>query len=234
MENEPKKTEPIIKLTQFTFAYGTRSIFEHVDLNIKAGQVYGIVGDNGAGKTTLFNIISGNIDIKIEGQLLPPPRDIAVLQATPYFYPYMTGLEYLKIVGQYSKEKVDIWNSIFDLPLNEYVHNYSTGMQKKLSIMGVMLLEKKIIIMDEPFNGLDLKSSETVNIIIERLKETGNTILLSSHILETILHHADHVILVKDKQLSQSFDRTQFSELARIIKGEFLGDIREKVDKLIL
>lgn len=165
--------------------------------------------------------------------MLPPSRDIAVLQATPYFYPYMTGLEYLKIVGQYSKEKVDIWNSIFDLPLNEYVHNYSTGMQKKLSIMGVMLLEKKIIIMDEPFNGLDLKSSETVNIIIERLKETGNTILLSSHILETILHHADHVILVKDKQLSQSFDRTQFGELAKIIKGEFLGDIREKVDKLI-
>lgn len=234
MEKESRKSESIIKLKQFTFAYGTKPIFDNVNLNIEIGQIYGIVGDNGAGKTTLFNIISGNIDIDKENQILPLPKDIAFLQATPYFYPYMTGLEYLKIVGQYSEEKVNVWNSIFQLPLKEYIHNYSTGMQKKLSIMGILLLDKKIIIMDEPFNGLDLKTSEIVNIIIERLKETGSTILLSSHILETILHHADKVILVKDKQLSQSFDRSQFGDLTKIIKGEFVGDIRGKVDKLIL
>lgn len=234
MEKESRKVDPIIELEQFVFAYGAKQVFNKVDLSITAGQIYGIVGDNGAGKTTLFNIISGNIDINREKQKLPFPKDIAFLQATPYFYPYMTGEEYLRIVGQYFGEKVDTWNSIFELPLKEYIHNYSTGMQKKLSIMGILILEKKIIIMDEPFNGLDLKTSEIVNIIIQRLKETGCTILLSSHILETILHHADKVVIVKDQQLSHSYHRSQFGDLIKIVKGEFVGDIRGKVDNLIL
>lgn len=233
MEKESRKAECLIELKNFTFAYGKKLIFENVNLTIDTAQIFGILGDNGAGKTSLFDIISRNTDINKEGQLLPQPKDIAFLQASPYFYPYMTGIEYLKIVSQYAEEKLSLWNSIFHLPLKEYIHTYSTGMQKKLSIIGMLLLDKKIIIMDEPFNGLDIKSSEILHIIMERLKETGCTILLSSHSLETIFQHADQVVLIKDKQFSKNFDRSQFGDLTRIIKGEFIGNVRGKIDKLI-
>jgi len=233
MEKELEKSGTIIRLKQFSFAYGTKQVFDSADLTITSGRIYGIVGDNGAGKTTLFNIISGDIGVDRENQTLPDPKDVAFLHATPCFYPYMTGLEYLKIVGQCSGGKINEWNSIFELPLREYIHRYSTGMQKKLAIMGILLLEKKIIIMDEPFNGLDLKTSEVVNIIIDRLNEIGSTVLLSSHILETILRHADKVVVVKDKRLSKSFEKKQFGDLAKMIKGAFVDGIRGKVGELI-
>jgi len=234
MEKESKKTGTIVELKRFSFAYGSSQVFDKADLHIAEGQTYGIVGDNGAGKTTLFNIISGDLHADSANQLLPSPVDVAFLQASPYFYPYMTGLEYLRVIGQHSGAKASEWNALFGLPLKEYIHNYSTGMQKKLAVMGALLLEKKIVIMDEPFNGLDLKTSETVNIIIERLKQTGHTVLLASHILETILRHADEVVLLRDGRLSPGFKKPRFGELAKIIRGEFVGGVREEVGRLIL
>lgn len=233
MEKKQEATRAAIKLVNLSFSYTDRVIFKELNIAIHWGRIYGFIGDNGVGKTTLFNIISGTLGIDKLGQSLPFAGDISYLQSNNFFYPYLTGLEYLKIVGQFHKEKIKLWNKLFELPLQHYIHDYSTGMKKKLAILGVLLLEKRIVILDEPFNGLDIKTCELLHVIIERLKEIGCTILLSSHILETIFSHADEIILIQNGGFLKVYDTKPFNELSHMLKEKYQYDVKCLVAQLI-
>ena len=90
-------------------------------------------------------------------------KAIAYLQSDAFYYPYMTGSEYLQIMaGGKLETEMAAWNKHFNLPLNEYVHRYSTGMKKKVGLLGVLLLKKDLLLLDEPTNGLDLETVEFV------------------------------------------------------------------------
>ncbi len=224
----------LLTLDQLNFSYGAKKVIQNLSLNMEAGRVYGIVGDNGAGKTTLFNLIAGGLQPQ-SGQIhyAGKPQDIAYLETDPYFYPYMTGKEYLRIIQPAHTDAIDRWNAIFELPLQEYASHYSTGMKKKLALLGVLLLDKPLIILDEPFNGLDLKSCEIIHYIIQRLRQTGKTVILSSHILETMLNNADVISFLEEGTVFRTYDKPQFHELEKLVKARFTHKVTAAIDELL-
>lgn len=226
----------ILTLTNLSFSYGSKLVLNNLSLSIDHATIHGILGDNGAGKTTLFNLIfdstnlNNNNNIEYNQDIV---KEISYLETETFFYSYMTGFEYLKLITQFSKHEINKWNEIFELPLKEYVHTYSTGMKKKLSLLGVLLLNKKLIILDEPFNGLDLKTCEALNYIIQRLKNLGKTIILSSHILETVINNADKISFLENGSIYKTYTKGEFEDLNIFVKSRFRDNVVSSIDKLM-
>ena len=147
-------------------------VLKGLNLSVAKGEVFGILGMNGAGKTTLFNAIYGLISpTKGAIHLFGKPihyTNIAFLETENYFYPYIKGVEYLNLV---TKGAFNIaLNKIFELPLNDLVDTYSTGMKKKLAFWTVFESEQEVIILDEPFNGIDIESVECFYNLIREMR----------------------------------------------------------------
>ena len=224
----------ILTLTNLSFSYGSKLVLTNLNLSIDHATIHGILGDNGAGKTTLFNLIFDNTNVNNHIQYHQDIiKEISYLETDTFFYSYMTGFEYLKLITQFNKQEIDMWNEIFELPLKEYVHTYSTGMKKKLSLLGVLLLNKKLIILDEPFNGLDLKTCEIINYIIQRLKNLGKTIILSSHILETVINNADKISFLENGSIYKTYIKTEFEDLNVFVKSRFRDNVVSSINKLM-
>lgn len=185
-------------------------VLDHLSVSLEKGKVHGIVGLNGAGKTTLLNTIYGFVR-PLEGRVLyeeAPCRrsSLAFLEAENYFYPNMTGEEYLALFpnrnGTFDSE---VFNRLFPLPLHEEIENYSTGMRKRLAILAVLKLDKEILILDEPFNGLDLETSHLFSLLIELLRKKGKTILITSHIYETLTACCDWIHYLEKGKIEHSY-----------------------------
>jgi ABC-2 type transport system ATP-binding protein len=215
-----------------SFSFGVKEVLKDFSFVLKKGQVHGILGDNGAGKTTFFNLLFGTLKSTSTAINGIDRTAIAFLETDTYLYSHMTGMEYIQLIST-DTGSLEKWNEIFELPLNEYAHNYSTGMKKKLILLGVLLLNKNIIILDEPFNGLDLKTCEAIHYIIQRLKAVGKTIILSSHILETVIQNADEISYLENGSILRTYQEKEFGELEELITSKFRTNIVSKVDELI-
>jgi ABC-2 type transport system ATP-binding protein len=233
MEKQQSTSSTIFEIRHLNFSYDTKPVLSDFSFTLKEGTVHGILGDNGAGKTTLFNLLYGTIPSDNHELSMIDRTEIAFLETDTYIYPYMTGEEYLSLIQYQNKQEMEKWNEIFELPLNEYAHNYSTGMKKKLLLLGVLLLNKKIVILDEPFNGLDLKTSEIIHYIIQRLKTTGKTLILSSHILETVISNADVISYLENGTILRTFEKHEFELLSEFVKSKFRMNVVSKIDNLI-
>lgn len=192
----------MIHIENLLKSYGKNQVLRGIDLHLKKGTAYGFVGDNGSGKTTLFKCIAGieSHDGNIHSELSNIKDHLGYLQTTPIFLSRITGWEYLKLLcssRQISEEKFEEHN-IFDLPLREYAENYSTGMKKKLALTGLLLQKNELFILDEPFSGVDLHSNIKILKIIQDLKASGKTLLISSHILSTLTDSCDIIYELKD------------------------------------
>lgn len=187
----------MISIKNLVKSYGSNEVLSGINLDFERGNVYGIVGANGAGKTTLFRCIAdlegyhgeidaGGIDLK---------DHLGYLPTQPIFMSRITGWEYLKLLSLAKGNKADDFEekNIFDLPLNEYAENYSTGMQKKLALLGILLQKNEIYILDEPFNGVDIQSSLLISEVIDKLRDLGKTLLISSHIFSTLKDHCNEI-----------------------------------------
>ncbi|PWJ53753.1 ABC-2 type transport system ATP-binding protein [Dyadobacter jejuensis] len=216
----------IIKLKSVNFSYAKKLVLDDLSLSILKGTVHGILGANGSGKTTLFKYIFNHYNQQQKNK-------IAFLETEGFFYSYMTGYEYLTLLSPYKALDLNSWNDLFQLPLDDYVHTYSTGMKKKLSIMAVLLLKREIIILDEPYNGLDLKSCEVLRYIIQRLKHLGNTVIMSSHILETVFKSADYISYLQDGHILKTYSQDEFYLLSDLIQGQIINEMTPKIDRLL-
>ena len=204
------------------------------DLNIRLGQnqIHGLVGLNGAGKTTLLNTIYGLIKQK-NGVVLFNDNEISrkqigFLETDSYFYSNITGKEYLSL---FKNDDFDIneWNKLFDLPLNKLIENYSTGMKKKLALIGVLKLDKQMVILDEPFNGLDMETCRVLRMIVLKLKERRKTIIITSHILESLTNLCDEIHYLKDGAIKFSKSKNEYN----MLEQEIFKDIDNQKNKLI-
>ncbi|MCC9137901.1 ATP-binding cassette domain-containing protein [Pontibacter silvestris] len=197
-------------------------ILQHLTGQFEQGQVHGIVGLNGAGKTTFLNSLYGFIkptagEITYQEKKLSK-KYISYLETSNYFYAGITGGEYLKLFCK-ATEKHKEWNKLFLLPLNNLIESYSTGMKKKLALMGVLLQNKPILLLDEPFNGLDLESMWVVKRIISDIKHT-KTILLTSHILETLTDNCDFIHRLEHKKINQVYAKEDFKQFQELLYQE--------------
>jgi ABC-2 type transport system ATP-binding protein len=195
-----------------------KSVLKSIDLSMETGKVHGFVGLNGAGKTTLLNTLYGFItpvtgQISYNGQPLKR-QDIAYLEAENYFYPYMTGREYLSLFPRGNTTfDIEHWQQLFSLPLEEITENYSTGMRKKLALLAVLKQGKPVLILDEPFNGLDLESSFLLTIFLEQLQNKGTTILITSHIYESLTNCCHYIHYLTNGIIKQSYPKEEFHSL---------------------
>lgn len=213
-------------------------ILKGITLSMESGKIHGIVGLNGAGKTTLLNTLYGFIR-PVEGSILYNDnplhrRDIAYLEAENYFYPYMTGHEYLDLfpAGE-NGFQVDNWQKLFNIPLNDITENYSTGMKKKLALLGVLKPDKPILILDEPFNGLDLESAHILTLILQQLREKGKTVLVTSHVFETLTSGCDYIHHINSGMIEQSYSKEQFGMLKELLFSTIEKQTSEQIKELI-
>ena len=134
----------------------------------------------------------------------------------PYFYPYMKGEEYLDIVANSAEEKKlsQSYAKSLELPLNELVDNYSTGMRKKLAFSALFALSRPVIILDEPYNGVDLESNEMIKHIIHT-HHTDKIVILSSHILSTVTDISQQIYHITEGGMVSLFLSDQFSALEK-------------------
>lgn len=228
----------MLKINNLKVAYDDHLVLKGLDLECHPSEVHGLLGLNGAGKTTLFRAIYGFI--KKDGgtaTLSEVPltnRSIAFLETSPFFYSYMKGREYLEIIAhQNANFDAERWNQLFDLPLDDLVDTYSTGMKKKLAFLGVISLDRPVIILDEPFSGVDVESNEKIFQVLDRLKKQGKIIILSSHILGSFMGVCDKISVLKKGLIEKTYLKEEFARLEEVLKEEILKGVGAVLDDLM-
>lgn len=208
----------MISIDSLSFSYGKSLVINQLNWQLEPGQVHGLVGMNGAGKTTLFNLMAGWLKPSSGTILLgnEPLHQNACgfMETNPFFYPMITGKEYLQVFMQKNKTfNPEAWNRIFKLPLEEVVDNYSTGMLKRLSLMGILALNRELLILDEPFNGLDFEAVRQVQQILPALAVKGKTVIVSSHITESLTAICESISMIREGKIDFTLPKPQFSGL---------------------
>lgn len=216
----------MFNVNHLSFSYGEKPVLENVSFEIKGGEILGILGLNGAGKSTLLNLIAGFLPsehgtIYFQNEVLGQ-QSIAMLETHNYFYPHLTAQEYLHIfVNDGQMVDLQSWAEMLDIPLTQEIEGFSTGMKKKLALLSILILDRPIMIFDEPFNGLDLESSFLLKEIIAKLKEKGKIIILTSHILETLTGICDKILWLKRGSVERIFEGSAFDKIEKILKEDW-------------
>ncbi len=206
-----------------------KKVFANLNFSIEKGQIIGFLGKNGAGKTTLFNSIYGLV--KYEGEVffennILVQNKVSFIETENYFYDYIKAKEYLSFFNSQNID-IDQLAVLFNIPLDDYVHNFSTGMKKKLAIIANLTLKTPIVIFDEPFNGLDFESVEKLYLLLQKIKANDRIILISSHIFETLKNSCDKIIHIESGVIKNIYLKNEFSALEKTIKSEFEDSFSE-------
>ena len=218
----------MLELKNLQVSYGSKPVLKGLDARFVPGRVYGIVGENGAGKTTLFRALAGFVGF--DGEVTAPKEllthRLGFLQTDNYFLRKITGREYLRLLCQArAADPGDLdTRNIFDLPLDSYAETYSTGMQKKLALLGVLLQGNDLLILDEPFNGVDIQSNLLITEIIAELRRKNKIVLISSHIFATLRETCDELFLLRDGGFVRHALKSEFSALEKDMEDVTVGD----------
>ena len=213
----------MLQIEHLTKAYGDKKAVDDLSLHIRPGEIYGFIGHNGAGKTTTLKSAVGILrfdsgEIRINGRSIKDEpvackRVLAYIPDNPDLYDFMTGIKYLNFVadifGVPSEErraKIDDYAARFELTddLAQPIAAYSPGMKQKLAVIAAWLHSPKLIIMDEPFVGLDPKAAHLLKIMMRELCEEGGAIFFSTHVLEVAEKLCDKVAIIKGGRLIRS------------------------------
>ena len=213
----------MLKIEHLTKTYGEKKAVDDLNLHIKPGEIYGFIGHNGAGKTTTLKSVAGILqfdagEILIDGKSvrtapLDCKRDIAYIPDNPDLYDYMTGIKYLHFIADIfgvsaadRKERIRKYADLFELTadLAQPIAAYSHGMKQKLAIIAAWLHRPKLIIMDEPFVGLDPKASHLLKGMMHDVCDAGGAIFFSTHVLEVAEKLCDKVAIIKGGKLVRS------------------------------
>jgi ABC-2 type transport system ATP-binding protein len=193
--------------------YGAITAIDRVDLTVEQGDVYGFLGPNGAGKTTTLRVLLGLIrpdegEARLFGRdpqhELPAALDgVAGFVETPYFYPYLSGRKNLELLAAFDRdggqERIDEQLRLVDLHrrAGDRVGGYSQGMRQRLGVAASLLRDPRLLVLDEPTNGLDPGGMRDMRRLVRRLSEEGITVLLSSHLLAEVEEICNRVAIIR-------------------------------------
>lgn len=213
----------MLRIENLTKNYGEKKAVDSLSLHILPGEIYGFIGHNGAGKTTTLKSCCGILqfdsgDIYIDGvsiqeKPLEGKKKIAYIPDNPDLYEFMTGIQYLNFVADIfgvatteRKERIHKYADAFELTadLAQPISSYSHGMKQKLVIISALVHMPKLIIMDEPFVGLDPKASHLLKEIMRDMCDNGSAIFFSTHVLEVAEKLCDKVAIIKGGKLIKS------------------------------
>ncbi len=210
----------MLRINNLTKVYGNTKAVDNLSLHIQPGEIYGFIGHNGAGKSTTLKSVAGILDFD-EGEIIINDTDLksnpiqckrifAYIPDNPDLYDYMTGIQYLNFVADIfevgvseRKEKIDDYAEMFGIKevLGDAVSTYSHGMKQKLAIISALIHSPKLVIMDEPFVGLDPKAAHQLKEIMRDICNGGGAIFFSIHVLEVAEKLCDKIAIIKDGKL---------------------------------
>ena len=210
----------MLKIKGLTKTYGDKAAVDNLTLHIHAGELYGFIGHNGAGKTTTLKACCGILGFE-EGEIyvdgvsvrenpLVCKGKIAYIPDNPDLYGYMSGIQYLNFIADVFKVGADVrevrihkYAADFELTeaLAQPIATYSHGMKQKLAVIAALIHEPKLMIMDEPFVGLDPKAAHTLKVLMRDLCARGGAIFFSTHVLEVAEKLCDKIAIIKGGKL---------------------------------
>ena len=204
-------------------SYDNKRVVDNLDLTINDGEIYGFIGHNGARKTTTIKCLIGILSfekgeilidgLSIKDKPIECKRKIAYIPDNPDLYNYMSGIDYLNFIGDVFNvaneervKRIDKYAGIFELTdsLANPISSYSHGMRQKLAIIAAWLHEPDLIVMDEPFVGLDPKASHDLKMMMREFCDNGGSIFFSTHVLEVAEKLCDKVAIIKQGELIKS------------------------------
>lgn len=213
----------MLKIDHLTKTYGEKKAVDDLSLHIQPGEIYGFIGHNGAGKTTTLKSVVGilqfdageiTIDgVSVKADPITCKKNIAYIPDNPDLYDFMTGMQYLNFVSDIfgvpadvRQERITALSETFELSgdLSQPISAYSHGMKQKLAIISAWVHEPKLIIMDEPFVGLDPKAAHLLKGMMREVCDKGGAIFFSTHVLEVAEKLCDKVAIIKGGQLIRS------------------------------
>lgn len=213
----------MLKIEHLTKQYGEKKAVDDLSLHIQPGEIYGFIGHNGAGKTTTLKSVVGILqfeqgEITIDGysirtEPLVCKKELAYIPDNPDLYDFMTGIKYLNFIADVfgvdeksRQDRIRKYADLFELTadLGQPIAAYSHGMKQKLAIISAWLHDPKLIIMDEPFVGLDPKASHLLKGMMREVCDNGGAIFFSTHVLEVAEKLCDKVAIIKGGKLIRS------------------------------
>ncbi len=213
----------MLKIEHLTKTYGEKKAVDNLSLHIRPGEIYGFIGHNGAGKTTTLKSCCGILQfdggeiyvdgISVKADPISCKKKIAYIPDNPDLYEFMTGIQYLNFVADVfdvgaleRKGNIHRYADAFELTadLAQPISAYSHGMKQKLAIISALVHQPKLIIMDEPFVGLDPKASHLLKTIMCNLCDSGSAIFFSTHVLEVAEKLCDKIAIIKGGNLVKS------------------------------
>ena len=213
----------MLNIEHLTKIYGEKKAVDDLNLHIRPGEIYGFIGHNGAGKTTTLKSVAGILsfdkgEIYINGRSIKADpiackRDIAYIPDNPDLYDFMSGIKYLNFIadifgvdGDKRRERIEKYASDFELTadLAQPIASYSHGMKQKLAIIAAWIHAPRLIVMDEPFVGLDPKAAHILKGMMRSVCDEGGAIFFSTHVLEVAEKLCDKVAIIKGGRLIRS------------------------------
>lgn len=213
----------MLHISHLSKSYGEKKAVDDLSLHIAAGEIYGFIGHNGAGKTTTLKACTGILqfdsgEITIDGVSiakapLEAKRRLAYIPDNPDLYDYMTGIRYLNFIAdifgvgaQERLSRIEKYAAMFELTddLAQPISAYSHGMKQKLAIISAWLHAPRLILMDEPFVGLDPKAAHLLKGMMREVCDCGGAIFFSTHVLEVAEKLCDKVAIIKNGRLVRS------------------------------
>lgn len=217
----------MLKIINLSKSYKNKKVIDNISMEVKKGEIFGFIGHNGAGKTTTIKSIVGIHDFE-EGDILinsksikkypiECKREIAYIPDNPDLYESLTGIGYLNFIADIFKinsrdreEKIKYYSEKFEIDkaLGDLISSYSHGMKQKLAIISALIHNPKILILDEPFVGLDPKAAFILKEIMKEFCDGGGCIFFSTHVLEVAEKICDKIAIIKGGKLIACGDTT--------------------------
>ena len=213
----------MLQIQHLTKVYGDKKAVDDLNLHIHPGEIYGFIGHNGAGKTTTLKAVAGILrfdegEIFIDGksiqkQPLACKKEMAYIPDNPDLYDFMSGIRYLNFIADVfgvsaedRRERIHRYADLFELTsdLAQPIAAYSHGMKQKLALIAAWIHQPKLVLMDEPFVGLDPKASHLLKGMMRELCDNGGAIFFSTHVLEVAEKLCDKIAIIKGGKLIRS------------------------------
>ncbi|MBU3160405.1 ABC transporter ATP-binding protein [Clostridium frigoris] len=233
----------MLEIKNFSKIYkGGKRAVDHFNLTVEAGDIYGFIGHNGAGKSTMIKSIAGVLDFE-EGEIFvdghsvqKSPVDckkvIAYIPDNPDLYEHLTGIQYLNFIADIFKvgkeereELIRKYGELFEIAsvLGDLISSYSHGMKQKLALISALIHKPKLLLLDEPFVGLDPKATLILKNIMHEICKEGSAIFFSTHVLDVAEKLCNKIAIIKGGKLIEA------GETERLIKNQSLESLYMKV-----
>lgn len=235
----------MLKVEELSLYYGGQRVLNNVSFSFEKGKITGLLGPNGAGKSSIFKVLAGLVRpdsgvVTKNGENLEDISDLrkscSYMIDSPAFYPYLSGRQNLQLIRKVLGREKDLEKLMLLVGLDPFsqkrVKNYSTGMKQRLAIAQTMIHDVDLLLLDEPFNGLDPNGFQDLITLLRQLNEEGMTVVVSSHLLNELEQFADAFILLHNGSIALDISKKDLLKLKK--KVSFVFDSTPPDDALKL